>query len=154
VLNPEVPALIQKIYGVPAPKTPRTDLSEIFLTGISKNSGGPIKADLNSQLLNKDVNKKWFTPAEELRLNMGVPVTAKPNRLGVLAGDFQGFPNGRRLTDDVVDIELQALEGAAQTGKLVPALANGDGVNTSGKPFGSSFPYVALPYDSSVNQAG
>ena len=63
-----------------------------------------------------------------LRLNLSVKPTAKPNRLGVLAGDLQGFPNGRRLTDDVVDIELQALEGAAQTGKLVDALAAGDAV--------------------------
>lgn len=154
VLVPEVPQLIQKIYGIKAPATPRADLSEIFLTGISKNSGGPIKADLNSQLLNKDVNAKKFTPAEELRLNMAVPVTAKPDRLGVLAKDFQGYPNGRRLTDDVVDIELQALEGAALTGKLVPALANGDGVNANDSAFGTTFPYVALPHTASVNQAG
>ncbi len=66
-----------------------------------------------------------------LRLNLGVPVTAQPNRLGVLAGDLQGFPNGRRLTDDVVDIALQALEGAAQTGKLVDALATGDKVDAN-----------------------
>ncbi len=151
VLDPEVPKLIESIYGIPAPKTPRKDLQEIFLTGISKNSGGPIKADLNSQLLNKDVNKSSFVPAEELRLNMAVPVTAKPNRLGVLAGDLQGFPNGRRPADDVVDIEIQALEGAAQTGKIVPALAAGDGVNANDVPFSSSFPYVALPHDSAVN---
>ena len=47
----------------------------------------------------------------------------------MLAGDLQGFPNGRRLTDDVVDIALQAVEGAAQTGKLVDALAAGDTVD-------------------------
>jgi Domain of unknown function (DUF4331) len=154
VLNPEVPQLLQKIYGVPAPATPRKDLSEIFLSGISKNSGGPIQADLNSQLLNKDVRASRFVPAEELRLNMAVPVTAEPNRLGVLAGDLQGYPNGRRLSDDVVDIGLQALEGAAQTGKLVPALAKGDGVDANESAFGSAFPYVALPHDTSVNQAG
>ena len=66
-----------------------------------------------------------------LRLNLGVQPTRKPNRLGVLGGDLQGFPNGRRLTDDVVDIELQALEGAAQTGKIVDALAAGDKVNAN-----------------------
>ena len=65
---------------------------------------------------------------------MGVPVSARPNRLGVLAGDFQGFPNGRRLNDDVVDIELQAMEGAAQTGKIVQALADGDGVEPARPP--------------------
>ncbi|WP_244179090.1 DUF4331 domain-containing protein [Streptomyces rubellomurinus] len=153
VKDPIVPKLIQSIYGIPAPATPRNDLVEIFLTGISKNSGGPIQADLNSQLLNADVTKANFTPAEELRLNMAVPPTADPNRLGVLAQDFAGFPNGRRLGDDVVDIELQALEGAAQTGKIVPALAAGDGVNAPDHAFGKHFPYVALPNTAAVNQA-
>ena len=50
VKNPEVPQLIQAIYGVQAPATPRNDLVEIFLTGITTKAGGPIKADLNSQL--------------------------------------------------------------------------------------------------------
>ncbi|MDQ2838075.1 MAG: DUF4331 domain-containing protein [Actinomycetota bacterium] len=152
VLDPEVPKLIQSIYGIKAPPTPRKDLQEIFLTGISKNSGGPIQADLNSQLLNQDVTPANFVASEELRLNMSVPLTAKPNRLGVLANDLQGFPNGRRLTDDVVDIELQALEGAAQSGKLVPALAAGDGVNANEVPFSSTFPYIALPHDTAVNR--
>ncbi|WP_243715925.1 DUF4331 domain-containing protein [Actinomadura darangshiensis] len=154
VLKPEVPALVQKIYGIKAPPTPRRDLFEIFLTGLAKKAGGPLRTDLNSQLLNRDVNRKRFTPAEMLRLNMAVPVTRDPNRLGVLAGDVQGFPNGRRLTDDVVDIELQALEGAAQTGRLVPALADGDRVNFNDAPFGRSFPYVALPHTAAVNRAG
>nr|WP_232247966.1 DUF4331 domain-containing protein [Kitasatospora azatica] len=153
VKDPIVPKLIQSIYGIPAPATPRNDLVEIFLTGISKNSGGPIQADLNSQLLNADVSKDKFTPAEELRLNMAVPPTESPNRLGVLGQDLAGFPNGRRLADDVVDIELQALEGAAQTGKIVPALAAGDGVNAPDHAFGKHFPYVALPNTAAVNQA-
>jgi hypothetical protein len=151
VLDPEVPKLVQAIYGIPAPATPRTDLVEIFLQGIAKATGGPIQADLNSQLLNADAAKAAFTPAEELRLNMGVPVSAAPNRLGVLAGDFQGFPNGRRLNDDVVDIALQAMEGAARTGQIVPALANGDGVNRPDRRVSDYFPYVALPYDQAVN---
>lgn len=151
VLDPEVPKLIQSIYGLKAPATPRNDLSEIFLTGITTKAGGPIKADLNSQLNNADVNPKKFQPSEMLRLNLSVKPTAKPNRLGVLGGDLQGFPNGRRLTDDVVDIELQALEGAAQTGKLVDALAKGDGVDANDDKFGSTFPYVALPNVGAVN---
>ena len=162
VLKPEVPQLIQAIYGIPAPKTPRNDLVEIFATGIATNaptldgSKAPIQADLNSQVLNKDVNPKKFAPAEELRLNMGVPVTDKPNRLGVLGGDLQGFPNGRRLTDDVVDIEIQALEGAVQTlpPTIVAPLAAGDGVDVNPKGFGDHFPYVGLPYNKSVNTAG
>ena len=104
-------------------------------------------------MLNTDVNPAKFVPAEELRLNMAVPVTAKPNRLGVLAGDLQGFPNGRRLGDDVIDIALQALEGAADTG-IVKPLAAGDGVNANDHAFGKTFPYVALPNTAAVNQAG
>jgi hypothetical protein len=132
VLDPEVPKLIQKIYGIPAPKTPRDDLQAAFLTGI------------------KGLNMpKKVTPAEMLRLNTEIPPTSNPNRLGVLAKDNAGFPNGRRLTDDVVDIELQALEGAVRTGKIVPALAKGDGVNVNDVGFGDTFPYVALPHSGS-----
>src|SRR5262249_41385321 len=136
VTDPEVPKLIQAIYNLPAPAAPRNDLVEIFLTGVTTKANGPIKADLNSQLMNADVNANAFVPAEELRLNLSVPLTAQPNRLGVLGGDLQGFPNGRRLADDVVDIELQALEGAAQTGKIVDALAAGDKVNANDNAFG------------------
>ncbi|MFI0937396.1 DUF4331 domain-containing protein [Streptomyces sp. NPDC021020] len=153
VLDPEVPKLIQQIYGIPAPATPRTDLQEIFLTGIAKATGGPLAVDLNSQLLNKDIDPRRFVPAEELRLNMSTPVAANPNRLGVLGGDFQGFPNGRRMGDDVVDIALQVLEGATP-GHLIQALAAGDGVNGPGRPYTGTFPYIALPFTNAVNQAG
>jgi hypothetical protein len=159
VLNPIVPQLIQKVYGIPAPAAPRNDLVEIFLTGVAKNAPtldgtkAPIQADLNSQILNKDVDPAKFLPAEELRLNMAVPVTASPNRLGVLGGDLQGFPNGRRLGDDVIDIALQALEGAVTNG-IVKPLAAGDGVNKNDHAFGKTFPYVTLPNTASVNEAG
>ncbi|WP_254552168.1 DUF4331 domain-containing protein [Kitasatospora sp. MMS16-BH015] len=152
VLDPEVPHLVQAVYGLPAPATPRTDLQEIFLTGIAKAANGPLAVDLNSQLMNQDIDPNAFVPAEELRLNMSTPVTAEPDRLGVLNGDFQGFPNGRRLTDDVVDIALQVVEGATP-GHLIPALAAGDKVDHADKPFGTTFPYVALPYAKAVNQA-
>jgi hypothetical protein len=160
VTEPELPKLIEGIFKIKAPKTPRNDLVEIFLTGIAKKaptldgSKAPIQADLNSQVLNKDVNAKKFVPSEMLRLNLGVAPTAKPNRLGVLGGDLQGFPNGRRLADDVIDISLQAVEGAAQAGKLVDALAAGDKVNANEVGFENSFPYVALPHDAAVNTAG
>ncbi|MGW0121849.1 DUF4331 domain-containing protein [Streptomyces sp. NPDC003327] len=150
VLDPILPKLIQQVYGVPAPPAPRNDLAEIYLTGICK-ACGPIQADLNAHRLNRDANLRRIVPAEELRLNMAVPPTANPNRYGVLAGDLAGFPNGRRLTDDVIDISLQAVEGAAQTGQLVPALADGDKVNANEVPFGVSFPYLALPHTKSVN---
>ena len=154
VTDPELPKLIQGIYGVPAPATPRNDLVEIFLTGITTKAGGPIKADLNSQLNNADVNPNRFRPSEMLRLNLNVPITAQPDRLGVLAGDLQGFPNGRRLADDAVDIAVQAVEGAAQTGQLVDALAAGDKVDSNDNAFGDVFPYVALPNQGAVNGGG
>ena len=140
VLNPEVPKLIQSIYGIPAPKTPRNDLVAIFLTGLKG--------------LNQPTGVK---PAEMLRLNTKIMPAASPDRLGVLASDNAGFPNGRRLTDDVVDIELQALEGAvsvdkngAPTGvKIVKPLAAGDGVDANDVAFGSTFPYLALPHSGS-----
>lgn len=157
VTDPELPKLLEALYKVPAPTTPRNDLVEIFLTGIAKKaptldgSTPPIQADLNSQILNADVKASSFQPSEMLRLNMSVPLTAEPNRLGVLAGDLQGFPNGRRLADDTVDIALQAMVGAAQTGKLVDALATGDQVDTNDVEFSDTFPYVALP---AKNKAG
>jgi hypothetical protein len=151
VTDPELARLIEAIYGVPAPDTPRNDLVEIFLTGIAKNaptldgSPAPIQADLNSQVLNADADPAQFQPSEMLRLNTSIEPTKDPNRLGVLGGDLQGFPNGRRLADDVVDIEVQAVVGAAQTGQLVDALATGDQVDTNDVPFLDTFPYVALP---------
>ena len=75
-----------------------------------------------------------------------MPPTATPNRFGVLGGDNAGFPNGRRLGDDVVDIELRVIGGflvpADQGGKKLPL---GDGVDQNDKPFLSAFPYVAAP---------
>jgi len=141
VTNPELPMLIQKIYGIPAPATPRNDLVAIFLTGL------------------KGLNQPTgVTPAEMLRLNTTIKPSASPNRLGVLAGDNAGFPNGRRLTDDVVDISIQAVEGAvsvdangAPTGvNIVKPLAAGDAVNANDVAFGKSFPYVALPHSGSA----
>jgi uncharacterized membrane protein YgcG len=128
VNDPEVPKLIEKIYGIPAPATPREDLFAIFLTGVEG--------------LNKPPTVQ---PAEMQRLNTKIPPAAEPNRLGVLGMDTAGFPNGRRLADDVVDIEIQALEGAVRTGMIVEPLATGDKVNENDKPFGSTFPYLALP---------
>jgi hypothetical protein len=131
VLNPEVPKLIEAIYGIPAPETPRDDLFSIFLTGIDG--------------LNKPQGK--VQPSEMLRLNTSIAPSDNPNRLGVLAGDNAGFPNGRRLTDDVVDIALQAVEGAVRTGVLIPALD--DGVDSNDVAFRAHFPYVALPHSGS-----
>jgi hypothetical protein len=136
VNDPEVPKLIEALYKLPAPATPREDLVSVFLTGVEG--------------LNKPPNVR---PAEMMRLNTGIAPSANPNRLGVLAMDTGGFPNGRRLADDVVDISLQALQGAVRTGMIVEALKAGDGVNENDKPFGSTFPYLALPESGSSTAA-
>lgn len=145
VLDPEVPKLVQAIYGIKAPATPRTDLAAIFLTGL------------------KGLNQpKNVVPSEMLRLNTAIKPTTKPNRLGVLAGDNAGFPNGRRLGDDVVDIALQAVEGAVKVNAdgspksvtIVKPLAAGDGVNVNDRVFAPTFPYIALPWSGSRVRPG
>jgi hypothetical protein len=150
VTKPIVPQLIQALYGIPAPATPRNDLVEVFLTGIAK-ANGPVQADLNSQILNKDVNPAKFRPSEQLRLNMSIPPSASPKRLGVLAGDLAGFPNGRRLADDVLDVTVQAAEGVLLPGTPAAVAGLGDGVNANDVPFRNVFPYIALPSNKAVN---
>ena len=86
-------------------------------------------------------------PAEELRLNLDVLPTAGPRRRGVLDGDIQGFPNGRRLTDDVIDITLQAAAGILG-GANVSTL--GDGVDRNDLAFLPTFPYLARPSPGSL----
>jgi hypothetical protein len=135
VQDPEVPHLIQAIYNIPAPAAPRNDLVAVFLTGVKGLNQPPT-----------------VTAAEELRLNMAIPPAATPNRLGVVGGDNAGFPNGRRLADDVLDIELQALEGVLLPNHNAAADTLGDGVNANDAAFGTAFPYLALPHTASVNQ--
>jgi hypothetical protein len=86
-----------------------------------------------------------------LRLNMGIPATTGSafSRLGVLGGDVGGFPNGRRLQDDIVEIELRAVAGATPftpTFDRAPNNTLDDGVDFNDKPFGTRFPYVASPW--------
>jgi hypothetical protein len=126
VTNPEVPKLLEAIYGLRAPATPRNDLVQVFLTGVPG--------------LNQPSGVK---PSEMLRLNVDISPSAAPSRMGVLAGDVQGFPNGRRLTDDVIDITLQAAAGIL-TGAQVSTL--GDGVDRNDVAFRTSFPYLAYPH--------
>ena len=128
VTSPEVPVLLDLIYKVPAPATPRNDFVQVFLTGVpGLNQPSGVKA------------------SEMLRLNTDILPTANPARLGVLGGDTQGFPNGRRLTDDVLDITVQVAAGALVGGKF----AFSDGVDRNDVPFRTSFPYVAFPHSGS-----
>ncbi|MBA3758366.1 DUF4331 domain-containing protein [Candidatus Saccharibacteria bacterium] len=143
VTNPELGKLLNALYKIKVPPqgdfgTPeqRDDLIAIFLTGIPE--------------LTMPANVK---PSEQLRLNLAVPLTETPNRLGVLAKDTQGYPNGRRLADDVVDISEQAVAGAAYAmfhpDFVADPLATqlGDGVDSNDKDFRTGFPYLALPND-------
>ena len=131
VTKPLVPKLIEAIYKIKAPAEPRNDLVSVFLTGVEG--------------LNKPANG---TPSELLRLNMSIAPSANPKRLAVLEKDTAGFPNGRRLADDVVDIGLQVLMG-----ELVGTPNDlGDGVNANDVAFTSAFPYVALPHSGSSTE--
>jgi Domain of unknown function (DUF4331) len=129
VTDPELPKLIEAIYGIPAPASPRNDLVQVFLTGI--------------QGLNKPPGVQ---PSEMIRLNMTTPVClpgscGSYSRLGVIGGDAAGYPNGRRLADDVIDISLQVMEG-----ELVGNPNDlGDGVAQNPEGFRSAFPYVQVP---------
>ena len=140
--GPEVSRLENLLYGsalAPISVTGRTDLVTILLTGVPNlNFTGATRADL-------------------LRLNTAVAPTAvvgAGNRLGVLAADLAGFPNGRRLEDDIVDIDLRAfaegygsfLNGLLGLPNKSPNNQLGDGVDANDKPFLTQFPYVASPY--------
>ena len=81
-------------------------------------------------------------PADTLKLNLGVPPTPTRDRFGVHRRRHAGFPNGRRLADDVVDIELRSSPAFLKPATSVPL---GDGVDQNDKPFRATFPYVALP---------
>ncbi|MCA2211274.1 DUF4331 domain-containing protein [Jidongwangia harbinensis] len=151
VTSPEVPRLIEGIYRIPAPATPRQDLVEVFLTGLCR-ACGPVAVDLNSQRLNRDADPARFVPSEQLRLNMSVPPSATPNRLGVLGGDNAGFPNGRRLADDVTDVTLRVAEGVLLPNHPAAVDGLGDAVDGNAVPFRTTFPYVALPNVIAVNQ--
>ena len=129
VLQPELAAVLNKLFPgqVNAPEKNRTDIVQAVLQGIPGLNAFPGAAGKNA--------------TDTLKINLGTPPSASPNRLGVLAGDNAGYPNGRRLTDDAVDIDLQVVAGALKDNK-VPL---GDGVNQNDVQFLSEFPYVAPP---------
>jgi hypothetical protein len=156
---PELAALVNYLYPTlpDARTTNRDDLVAILLTGLDlRNVGGPI-----------NLNKTGTTLADELRVNtaikpnadgacvFGVTGGGTPSRLGVLDGDLCGFPNGRRLLDDVVDIELRAVAdgyGAvvnsfygSLTPNNTPNNTLGDGVDANDNPFLPVFPFIGTP---------
>ncbi|MEO8210400.1 MAG: DUF4331 family protein [bacterium] len=145
VLNSELAGLINLLYPVTdnIPTTNRTDLVAVFLTGVPGLNQRP---------------QDLVTPSEQLRINLGIPPVpfANENRLGVIAGDVAGFPNGRRLKDDVVDIALRVVAGVL----LGPPFSTGinaqlgDGVQQNDKAFAGTFPYLAEPFQGYTNTHG
>lgn len=125
VVEPELAKLMNGLFGLGVQETGRTDIVTALLTGIPGLT--QIRPDA--------------PPTDTLKVNLGVAPNPTPNRFGVLAGDTQGFPNGRRLTDDVVDIELRVV-GGFLLGKKLPL---GDGVDQNDRGFRDTFPYVAAP---------
>jgi hypothetical protein len=132
-LDPTLARVLNAAYGINIPPPPRTDLLPLVVyappIAAAGTPAGPI-ADL-------------------LRLNTGVPPTSLANRkrLGLLAGDGAGFPNGRRLTDDVVDIAARAVAGVLNPKfNIAPNNLIGDGVAAADVPTQESFPYVHYAY--------
>jgi hypothetical protein len=126
-LDPLVARVLNAIYGIAIPTPPRTDLLPLVTyappIAAPGTPAGPI--------------------ADMLRLNTGVAPTPMPSRkrLGLLAGDAAGFPNGRRVSDDVTDIAMRAVAGILAGAQYNYRL--GDGVNTNDVPYQETFPYVA-----------
>ncbi|MGI8727825.1 MAG: DUF4331 domain-containing protein [Solirubrobacterales bacterium] len=127
VLKPELAAVLNALFDVNAPENNRDDIVQAVLQGIPG--------------LNEHSGKDGGTPVDTLKINLGVPPSSSPSRFGVIGGDNAGYPNGRRLIDDVVDIDLQVVAGFLVDNE-VPL---GDGVDQNDKPFLSKFPYLAAP---------
>ncbi|MFI5034740.1 MAG: DUF4331 domain-containing protein [Acidimicrobiales bacterium] len=146
VAHPELAGLLNVLYpgafpNLAAYTKPRADLEAILLTGIPATVVSATFSTFTGPTL-----------ADMLRLNLAIHPSTTPNPLGVLGGDVAGFPNGRRVTDDVVSIELLAVAGA--TIPLVDHTYTPDGalsavstgVTGAGLTLLSSFPYLGTPY--------
>jgi hypothetical protein len=139
VTNPQLAQLLSAAFGITVPSAPRGDLVAIFATGIPVNSvTGPNFTTFLSD----------GRPHEMLRLNVAIPPSSSPSRLGLLGGDVAGFPNGRRVFDDVVDISLRAVAGGTPftpATNVSPNNGLGDGVANNDVPFLTRFPYLGTP---------
>lgn len=131
VLNSELAGILNALFGISVPPAPRADLLALVqgIAGLTQRPGEVI--------------------SDQLRLNTAIfptPVYAV-NRLGVLAGDNSGFPNGRRPYDDTVDIALRVVAGVLVPDfNIAPNNALGDGVDGPDKPFIAGFPFLWTPH--------
>ena len=150
ILDPELTRLLPVLYP------------SVFNSGNTPGGGAANRPDLIALLTGQLAGltpPNALPPADLLRLNTSIPVTAvaSQNREGAAGGDVDGFPNGRRLKDDIVDIEVQVLAGALLHGGInadipgtgVPYNVLGDGVNTDdvSPAQTANFPYVPDPFD-------
>lgn len=158
--NPSLARIVNAIYPplVDARESGRDDLVAILLTGLT--------VPPNDVLGNTEpliFTQTGTVLADMLRLNVAVPpCTSSCSTLGVMGGDLAGFPNGRRLSDDVTDIEIRAIiDGYGSVingifGDLTPNNspnnAVGDGVNENDLPFLSTFPYQSDPHSGYAHQ--
>lgn len=187
-------ALDDAVFGnllLPAPGKPRSvDLWPAFHTGVPNvppyqlatgKGGNPLAAG------KPFVNNFLPNGGDMLRLNMAVPVTDRNDpafsNLGLVQAavlgltdtayantdiefipNMDGFPNGRRLEDDVTRIELQAVAGVVLaavglwyddysaggpnpvTQDLIDVLSYTTGVEANDAPFSGTFPYLAAPW--------
>lgn len=137
--SPVLAKLLNQLYPQfgPFTETNRTDLVSVLLTGLKE----------------PNLNYTGTTLADEIRLNLAIAPTAPVghgNRLGVLGGDLAGYPNGRRLEDDVIDISERAV-GGVLIGHSLPL---GDGVDGNDVPYLATFPYQADPFSGYENTKG
>ncbi|HEY3733332.1 MAG TPA: DUF4331 domain-containing protein [Streptosporangiaceae bacterium] len=144
LLNVLYPGVFPHLAALVASGAARADLEAILLTGIPAGIISPTFTTFTGPVL-----------SDMLRLNTSIPPASNPNILGLLGGDVAGFPNGRRVFDDVVTIELRAIAGATYplvmpsytpdeaaslvTDGLTPASVNA--------PYLDAFPYLGVAYD-------
>ncbi|HEY2575543.1 MAG TPA: DUF4331 domain-containing protein [Streptosporangiaceae bacterium] len=143
LLNDLYPGVFPNLAAFVKAGTARVDLEAILLTGIP------------SGIIPGFTNFTGSTLADMLRLNTSIAPSSKPNILGILGGDLAGYPNGRRVFDDVVTIELRALAGltiplvdSSYTPDAAASAVTDGLTNTSVRaPYLDKFPYLGVPYD-------
>jgi hypothetical protein len=144
VQHPELAGLLPVLYPNVFPnlaklKAARADLVAVLLTGIP--------AGIVPGFQNFTGNRY----ADQLRLNIAIPPASDPKALGLIGGDAAGFPNGRRVFDDVVTVELRAIAGAtyplvnkSYTPDAAASLVT-DGLDQTSTRYLPNFPYLGTP---------
>ncbi|GAB1640999.1 DUF4331 domain-containing protein [Krasilnikovia sp. MM14-A1259] len=137
------PGLFNNLQKLNETGHPRADLVAILLTGIPdglidgfQNSTGAVQADM-------------------LRLNTAIPPAKDENAFGIVGGDLAGFPNGRRIADDVVSISIRAIAGVTVPlvdEKFKPDAAaaqveQGLSIKDVSAKLLKRFPYLPIPFD-------